>query len=264
MIFNIGEHSNPNWYLPEFTYTGSYELIDQGKTNATQNWMVKFNTSGILTFTKRIEAVDLFVLGAGGAGANTGGKAVGGGGYFGTYEDVAVEKGTEYQIIIGTGGKSSGQAGGNSSAFGKTANGGKAAVAGAAYMATCEVYSVNGTAGNVYWYESLSANRESEGSGYVNVDLIYPYITEYHDNGNLLYRGNSGWYLCNINKVVQYYYRNGTNGTGGSTTYIFGDSSLGQVGGPGVTSGQATRLGQGGGSSVIAANNGLVMIRNPR
>ena len=71
--------------LPEFTYTGTYQLIDEGGGN----WRIKFLTSGVLTFTKLGSAkggLDVFCVGGGCAGgsgnwdANNGyGKARSGG-----------------------------------------------------------------------------------------------------------------------------------------------------------------------------------------
>lgn len=264
MIFNIGGYDDYKWHLPEFTYTGAHTLVPESKNGSIQNWYCNFHSSGILTFTKRIEKIDLFIIGAGGAGANTGGVASGGGGYFGTYGDIAVAKGTQYEIIIGLGGTSIGQAGGKTTAFGKTANGGGAAKSGSPSYATVRVYGSTGTAGNVYYYESLSASKESLGNGYINVDLMYPYVTGTHEvGGHTLFRGTNGWYDCTISEVVEVHYNAGTNGTGGASTNLFGNTSYMLVGGQGATA-KASRPGQGGGSSVIQGGNGYVSIRNPR
>lgn len=269
MIFNVGGFENVKGKMPVFTYSSgdsAYKLTDEGKVGATQNWSLEMNANGILTFSKVIKKIDIFILGAGGAGANTGystGNAVGGGGYYQTLYGIDVSKNTQYQIIIGVGGDSNGEAGGSSSAFGYSANGGGAATIGKSSYATCEVYGGTGSAGNVYWYSNLSAEKESMGNGYMNVDLIYPFQTGVHEyGGQLLYRGKSGWYdISYPSKIITINYNAGTNGTGASAIQIFGTGAT--VSGLGDTS-AASRSGQGGGSNSISAGNGLVVIRNAR
>ena len=81
--------------LPEFTYTGTYNLIDDGNGD----WRIKFLTSGKLIFTKlgaAANGIDVFLVGGGGGGAN--GSLVvklgggGAGGYTNT-KTVLVQKG---------------------------------------------------------------------------------------------------------------------------------------------------------------------------
>lgn len=93
--------------LPEFTYTGTYQLIDDGDGN----WRIKFLTSGVLTFTSLGNAkkgIDVFLVGGGGGNGNSGGIsdwcAAGGGGYTKTNQNITVQKGVEYPIVIGAGG----------------------------------------------------------------------------------------------------------------------------------------------------------------
>ena len=264
MIFNIGGYENIKGKLPEFTYTGTYELTDEGKDGSTQNWQIEFLTSGKLKFTKVVKELDLFVVGGGGAGATTngnGGKAAGGGGYYKTVEDVEVAKNTEYSIVIGAAGDASGEAGGSSSALGHSANGGGAATAGASSYATCSCYGTTGTAGNVYQYSSTTGDASSLGSGYINLDLVYPLQTVEHENGTTLYVGKSNYYRCIVSSVLTIYYNDGTAGTGASSTQVFGTGDT--VSGPGETA-AATRRGQGGGTTGIAGGNGLVVMRNAR
>jgi len=103
----MGGYENIKGKLPEFTYTGTWKWTEQVKNGTVMNWQLDLLTSGKLTFTKVIDEVDIFVLGAGGSGANAGdtsvhvgGTAVGGGGYYKTVEDVAVEKKVTYDIVI--------------------------------------------------------------------------------------------------------------------------------------------------------------------
>lgn len=117
--------------FPQYTYTGQSQLIDDGN----RNWRIKFLTSGTLTFTRlgSASAVDVFLVGGGGGGSGSGEGgpgAGGGGGYTKTATRLAAQIGSSYPIVIGTGGASVGTRtdgidGGNTSAFGITASGGK-------------------------------------------------------------------------------------------------------------------------------------------
>lgn len=115
MIFNLTTPAVSK--LPKFTYTGTYELIDDGGGN----WRIKFLTSGVLTLTKPL-IVDVFLVGGGG-GANATSGGGGGGGYTKTVTKLDVSAGS-YQIVVGAGG-TVGNDGGVTSAFNQSANGGK-------------------------------------------------------------------------------------------------------------------------------------------
>lgn len=120
--------------IPEFTYTGDYEIVndsDEPITVSQGNWKIRFLTSGTLTFTNLNGAeggIDVFLVGGGASG---GGRGGGGGGYTKTQKSVSVKVGIEYPIIVGAGGlapttsnRVPPNAGGATSAFGLTANGG--------------------------------------------------------------------------------------------------------------------------------------------
>lgn len=121
--------------IPEFTYTGDYEIVndsDEPITVSQGNWKIRFLTSGTLTFTNLNGAeggIDVFLVG-GGAGGNYSyrGGAGGGSGYTSTMQAVTVRVGVKYDIVIGAGGAGAktagGRAGGVTSAFGSSANGG--------------------------------------------------------------------------------------------------------------------------------------------
>lgn len=134
--------------IPEFTYTGDYEIVndsDEPITVSQGNWKIRFLTSGTLTFTNLNGAeggIDVFLVGGGGGswyGTWGGGSnpnfvpsAAAGGGYTTTKKNISVTVGTQYAISIGAGGlggtgdsNESGKNGGNTTAFGATANGGK-------------------------------------------------------------------------------------------------------------------------------------------
>ena len=139
--------------IPKFTYTGNYQFIDDG----SGNWRIKFLSSGTLTFTSLGNArkgIDVFLVGGGAGGAYHGvggmwARSGGGSGYVTTVKDGSIVpvKGTGYGITIGAGGKSNdssggysptdeytrGANGGTTSAFGKTAAGGKYGESGYSY-----------------------------------------------------------------------------------------------------------------------------------
>ena len=131
--------------IPEFTYTGDYEIVndsDEPIAVSEGNWKIRFLTSGTLTFTNLNGAengIDVFLVGGGGSGAGGGSNsddggyvqgAGAGGGYTKTTKNVAVEVDTEYTITIGSGGighaayRTNGKSGGTTSAFGQSALGG--------------------------------------------------------------------------------------------------------------------------------------------
>lgn len=114
--------------IPEFTYTGDYEIVndsDEPITVSQGNWKIRFLTSGTLTFTNLNGAeggIDVFLVGGGGNGgggqdnSDTGGywSGAGGGSGFTTTESITIKAGVDYSISIPS-------AGGNAQAFGKTA-----------------------------------------------------------------------------------------------------------------------------------------------
>ena len=141
--------------VPQFTYTGQYNFIDDG----SGNWRIKFLTSGVLTYTQDV-IVDVFLVGAGGGGkSGKTARAGGGSGYTKTVKSVKKKKKTRYPIEIGVSGES--VDGGNSSAFGVTADGGKlggttlfnggdGGSGGGAFKATGGVDGANGNSSSPY------------------------------------------------------------------------------------------------------------------
>ena len=131
MVINIGDRPGYRPGPPEFSYSGTYQLIDDGDGN----WRIKFLTSGVLRFIKIFTAIDVFLVGGGGGGATCfydgslliayGGS---GGGYTETHKAVKVEAGVDYLITIGDGGavssKYTNHRGGSTSGFGVDAEGG--------------------------------------------------------------------------------------------------------------------------------------------
>lgn len=131
---------------PEFTYTGNCEIVQDDDAAIPDfaswkgNWKIKFLTSGTFTVTNMHGwdgRIDLFLVGGGGGGGGGSNKGIGGkggGGYYGTYYGIKLSINTAYEINIASGGiggtwyegegRPNSTAGGKTTAFGKTANGG--------------------------------------------------------------------------------------------------------------------------------------------
>lgn len=125
-----------NWLTYSYIVNGNpgvsgtdYIFINDG----SDNWRIKFLTSGTFSSTTNIY-VEAFLVGGGGGGgtgagtSNIGGSG-GGGGYTKHSGVISLSKNTEYSIVIGNGGGSGG-AGGSTTAFEQTAAGGAAGVNG--------------------------------------------------------------------------------------------------------------------------------------
>lgn len=262
--------------MPEFTYSdtapGAYEIFIED----AKNWRIEFYRSGTLTFTKlgsAAKGIDAFILGGGGAGVksrgtepSSEGAAPGGGGYYQTMNNIYLQKGLDFSVIIGAGATTVGENGGNSSMVGTTVNGGGAATGGSPSYIQCTMYKTTGSGiyvyngTNVSTYSEVLANGStvqlaSDSNGQpipVTITVGGAPTGTYKGKNNRYYRGgiNAGWYVV---------YSAGTVGVGAEQTQVFGTGDL--VSGPGETE-NATRYGQGGGTSGIQGGNGLVVIRN--
>lgn len=121
--------------IPEFTYTGDYEIVDDSDTpivTSFDNWKIRFLTSGVLNFSQlngESNGIDVFLVGGGGGGGASGGNSRGGGGGYTTTSTVTISTGTDYAIEVGGGSLTA--TGNASTAFGLTANGGEASSSGA-------------------------------------------------------------------------------------------------------------------------------------
>lgn len=108
----------------------------------TADWKIYLLESGTLTFTdEKMPSIDVFLVGGGGGGGkgydwyaedsrlgtkhHARGGGGGAGGYTLTLTNPSINTGTEYSIVVGTGG-AGGTAGGSTSAFSQTAAGGGA------------------------------------------------------------------------------------------------------------------------------------------
>ena len=144
MIFNLTQPVLDS--APKFTYTGTYEYIDDGGGN----WRIKFLTSGTLTLKNKI-TVDVFLVGGGGGGRSASNGGGGGGGYTHTERKMEIKPGS-YPVVIGAGGYA--DADGNPSTFnGLSANGG-----GKGYVSGSTGHGGNGGSGG-----GLKGNGGSDG-----------------------------------------------------------------------------------------------------
>ena len=235
MIFNLTQPVLDS--APKFTYTGTYEYIDDGGGN----WRIKFLTSGIFTPMKDM-IIDAFLVGGGGGGGQTDStyklSSGGGGGYTTTQLNIALTAKTEYPIVIGTGGPpstttgipgsgtSGASNGGNTTAFSQTASGGKegrirksgrGAVAdggaGGSGGGNCEQYAQI----KVYDGQSDGAGGTHSGEGQVTT------TREFEESTGELYAGGGGAYVYNGAK--------GNGGAGGGANG--GESAADNTGGGG-------------------------------
>lgn len=244
VIVRTGVSAGPQ--LPDFTYSGTYALLDDGDGN----WRIRFLTSGTLTFTKRNATVDVFCVGGGGAGtATTTGCSSGAGGKtaIGT---VTVVSGTEYSIVVGAGAISSGQ-GGTTSFIGVSAAGGFSGVG--------TTGGSGGTGGSAT--SAANANGASDGSnGNVSGGTAgigqNTTTREFHETTGALYGGSGGACRTSTTEAVG---GEGGGGTGGKYGVVASAPGTANTGGGGGA--QVTGSGIGGGKS---GGSGIVILRNHR
>lgn len=237
--------------VPEFTYNGTYNVLDDGD----DNWRVKFLSSG--TFIPSTDmTVDVCLVGAGGGGGQGGlfGNGGGGGGYVTNQTKLALTKGTSYTITIGAGGAAN-TAGGTTSAFNLSATGGSGGASGSRNGAKG---GSGGGAGNASTSGGAGGSNGSDGTttasdcigGSGSLKSTYAF----GDTSGELYAGGGGGGTNGSSATA------GAGGDGGggrgaktSTAGLPGDPNTGGGGGGGN---YGTAAGSGG--------SGLVVIRNAR
>ena len=248
MIFNLTQPVLDS--APKFTYTGTYEYIDDGGGN----WRIKFLSSGVFTPLKKM-TIDAFYVGGGAAGCfDSKGAQGGAGGYTLTVKRIELSANTEYQVVVGAGGVfvyrttnnggSIGNGGGSSSAFGFSANGGEentyrlsltvgSGGCGGAYINTTGTKVPGGSDGS-------DGGNGSKGQGTTT--------REFGEPGGDLYSGGGAAYYNST--------YNASNGKGGGGKYVNGPQ-------PGETNkgggGCGTGTSAAGGSA--SGGSGIVIIR---
>lgn len=263
---------------PEFTYTGSYAIVDDNGSQISDfanwkgNWKWRFLTSGTLTITNMYGwngYVDVFMVGGGGAG----GKGVtpdngthigcgGAGGYTITKKRIQLSVGTPYPIVIGSGG-STGNNGGNTTAFSFSAGGG-----GVGKASNSGGGAGNGGSGGGDMAPGGSDGSDGGGSsgneGKGQISMPGPNgetgnTREFGEPGGALYAGGGGssrWGTTTPGDNKGYPGGAGGGGEGGfSNTYkgVDGIQNSGSGGG-GSAYNNTTGVGAGGSGIVIARN----------
>ena len=247
---------------PEFTYTGSSKIVNDNDQaisdfpNYKGNWKIKFLTSGTFKVTNMYGwdgRIDLFLVGGGGGGGKVydssrqeyeGGG--GGGGYTATKKLINVSLNTGYKITIGSGGAIDTN-GGNTSAFGYDAAGGKKAT---------KIGGDGGSGGGNSGYQK-GGNGGSDGSdGATQGDNPGgngqgTTTREFGESSGNLYAGGGGGGANQ--KVGGWVAGKGGDGGGADAT----KSAVANTGGGGGGSSIYGELGGAGGS-------GIVIIRNAR
>lgn len=253
--------------VPEFTYTGTYENVDDNDnpisspTTWKGNWKIRFLTSGTLRFTnlRGYTSIDVFLVGGGGGAAgSTYGRGVGGGGgYTSTALHVAVEINVDYQIEVGAGGVGGANTvtnGGTSSAFDSYAAGGIGGVRGGkpdggsgGGRGTNVISAGAGKGGS----DGSDGGKSDEGAGGTGQGTT---TREFGDTNGKLYSGGGGGASTQGGPGG-----NGGEGGGGNgygTNHAASDGAANTGGGAGAGP-QGSANGKHGGS-------GIVIIRNAR
>lgn len=244
---------------PEFTYTGSYQVVQDDDSpisdfaNWKGNWKIRFLTSGTLTFTNLHGfngLIDLFLVGGGGGGnpnykqgSNYGGG--GGGGYTKTIKKLVLTTGYAYPIDIGGGG-APGLSGGTTRAFSNDVNGGTTGKQG--YTGGGD----GGSGGGHYYVNGGSNGMDSgkwEGNQYVAGKGQGTTTREFGDSSGRLYAGggNGGW-----------------SNAGGPDRTENDDPSIVQRGNAPENGGGGGTGGYDGANSGYYGGSGIVVIRNAR
>lgn len=271
MIFNIGgsrtvaPEPDKHTVMPEFTYTGRYQLINDGRrADGTQNWRIKFLTSGRLVFSKVVENLTVFLVGGGGGGAAHGGGGAGG---YTTTQNVTATEGEEYQINVGNGGRGgvkegdyNGKSGGQSSAFGARANGGGGGLHQDGMFGT---YGGSGGSGGGGFG---SGNGGADGAGGTTGTKNYPggagqgrTTREFGERGGTLYAGGGGG-----GTYSEWGYVGGKGGAGGGANAHQGQFEEGHSAKSNTGGGGGGGLKQATGSDGGDGGSGIVVLRNRR
>ena len=235
---------------PKFTYTGTYEYIDDGNGN----WRIKFLTSGVFTPLKDM-VIEVFLVGAGAGGGKTltttgptpGASSGGGGGFTKTVRSVILTKDTAYEIVVGVGG-APGVDGGSTSAFNTTVSGGKKGgsiagdkkgVAGGAGGSGGGGGGTSSTTAGSGGSDGSDGSSVSNGAGGTGQGTT---TREFGESTGYLYSGGGGGTVVSITGT-----RNAPGGDGGGAKG--GESATDNTGG-------------GGGGNGGYGGSGIVVIRN--
>ena len=268
MIFNLTHPVLDS--APKFTYTGTYEYIDDGGGN----WRIKFLTSGTLTLKNKI-TVDVFLAGGGGGGGGSSASAAGSGGASSAFGLSANGGGGATSSAAGRGGSGGGAPWPVTTLSGKGGDGGANGGNGEdTYIS--ERYKRSGAAGQGYTTSEFgepAGDLYAGGGGGGGMKSDTGAISAGGAGGG----GRGGYQLDSANRPYP-----GTANTGGGGGGNSGDTGFG--GGGGYTSTHKNKeiaagsypivIGAGGAGGVnsatptrwngAAGGSGIVIIRNAR
>lgn len=261
-IVRRGGSGSSGGTIPEFNYTGTYQLIDDGD----RNWRIKLLTSGILTFTDLGNAkngVDVFCVGGGGAagwGWYNGSYGKGAcGGFTATKKGVPVQKDTAYTCTIGAGGQDSWATGGTTNAL----NGALTAAGGGKLL--------GGNGGGAYGNDVPYDGGSDGGNGacadgntsHAGEDAAtYPgkgqgtTTREFGESGGDLYAGGGGSGTSGSRRSL--------GGEGGGGAGAWSNGNVVQEDGAANTGGGGGGCWIGFGTRAGAGGSGIIVIRNHR
>ena len=267
MIINMGYRGKVGASVPKFTYTGDYNVREDG--------VVELLTSGTLVFLNPA-VIDVFCVGGGGAGrfslySSNRGYGGGGGGYTNTLKKINVSN--SYQITIGDGATPSNSTGlgprGGTTSFGDliSAEGG--------HTGSSSGYMTDGSAGGSGGGGGVTSNSNygmggSDGgngengygtSGNQNGGAGQATTTrEFGEENGKLYAGGGGGgrYIYSSTPIVSMGGAGGGGAGGWAGTIIneyqtagAGGANTGGGGGGGAIGGSSTKAGAGAGGSGI-------------
>ena len=251
MIVNAGYRGKVGGGVPKFTYTGNYNVRDDG--------VVELLTSGTIVFLNPA-TIDLFLVGGGGAGGSavrgSGGWGGGGGGYTKTFKNVTVPKNTQIAVAVGDGAVTSKSASnvpdGGATTFGDmSAAGGKSAKPNTNNNTNDSSGANGGSGGGGGRYQNYSASgtggnnggngergTSNGGTGQQNT------TREFDEPTGKLYAGGGGGGTYAVDKTPAHIAKGGDGGGGdGAWTTSYAGTSRAPVAGAANTGG-----GGGGGS----------------
>ena len=247
--------------VPPYSYTGTYQLIDDGDGN----WRIKFLTSGTLTIGAG-RAVDIFCVGGGANGTNrysadTSGGGGGGGGYTSTVKNSVLEAGT-YIVTVGAASGESSLADEAGMLYCSAAGGNKGVSSGGTY--TGGAGGSGGGGGGVYLASGGNGGFDGASGTGNHVSAVGgagqgTTTREFGEETGDLYAGGGG------GGGGAHDGSNGSAGSGGS-----GGGGNGATYAVAATPGEDNTGGGGGGgasstnSSGAAGGSGIVIIRNAR
>lgn len=220
---------------PAITFTGGNKNIRIENGNSIYDWKIYILNSGTLTFTDETPDIDVFLVGGGAAGNYAWAKgAGGGGGYTKTISGLSIDPGTNYNIVVGTGGIGSqtagGMAGGATSAFGYTASGGSALPSNGSYGGNGGSGggsgSHNGDRDNIWITSGVGGKDGANGAGTKPGTGQGTTTREFGEIDGLLYAtGGDGGLESPTTKTAN----TGDGGDGGWANYSSGNGASGVV-----------------------------------